>query len=193
VHVPIAGMALLPVLFGWPVLLHPLHIAFLELVIDPACSMVFENEPLEHDAMKRPPRDANAVLFGGSTLLLALLQGLGVLLVVCGAYLWGSTWLSEGANRAFVFVTLVVGNLALIVSNRSQGSSLWASLRVPNRTLWAVCGIALLLLALAVYTPWLARLFFFEALPWQDLGLATGLGALSVLWFEIIKPGRKAS
>jgi Ca2+-transporting ATPase len=193
VHVPIAGMALLPVLFGWPVLLHPLHIAFLELVIDPACSMVFENEPLEHDAMKRPPRDANAVLFGGSTLLLALLQGLGVLLVVCGAYLWGSTWLSEGANRAFVFVTLVVGNLALIVSNRSQGSSLWASLRIPNRTLWAVCGIALLLLALAVYTPWLARLFFFEALPWQDLGLATGLGALSVLWFEIIKPGRKAS
>ena len=79
VHVPIAGMALLPVLLGWPVALFPLHIAFLELVIDPACSMVFENEPSEADVMQRPPRDVNTPLFAGRTLLLALLQGLGVL------------------------------------------------------------------------------------------------------------------
>ena len=79
VHVPIAGMALLPVLLGWPVLLFPVHIVFLELIIDPACSMVFETEPAEADVMQRPPRDADAPLFGGATLWLALLQGLGVL------------------------------------------------------------------------------------------------------------------
>ena len=181
VHVPIGGMALLPVLFGWPVLLHPLHIAFLELVIDPACSMVFENEPLEADAMRRPPRDAKALLFGGATVGSALLQGVGVLLVVCAAYLWSSSWLSENASRAFVFVTLVVGNLALILSNRSRTGSLWASLKVPNRTLWTVCSITLALLALTVYVPWLARLFSFEPLHWKDLGTAAALGALSVM------------
>jgi Ca2+-transporting ATPase len=77
VHVPIAGMALLPVLFGWPTVLFPLHIAFLELVIDPSCSMVFENEPTEGDVMQRPPRDAQSPLFGGAALGLALPQGVG--------------------------------------------------------------------------------------------------------------------
>ena len=190
VHVPIAGMAMLPVLFGWPVMLYPLHIAFLELVIDPACSMVFENEPLEADAMQRPPRDPQAMLFGGMTLVMALLQGLGVLLVACGAFLWGGTWLSEDALRAFVFVTLVAGNLALIFSNRSGTGSLWAMLRVPNRTLWIVSAVTLGMMVMAVYVPWLSGLFHFEALHWSDLLLAIAMGAMSVLWFALVKRSR---
>jgi P-type Ca2+ transporter type 2C len=185
VHVPVAGMALLPVLLGWPVMLLPLHIAFLELVVDPACSMVFENEPLEGDAMQRAPRDATAPLFGGMTLAMALFQGL--LAVAVGAYLWSTTWLPENAVRAFVFVTLVVGNLALIFSNRTGSASLWASLKVPNRTLWIVCAAALGLLGLALYVPWLAALFFFEPLAWKDLALASLLGAASVLWFRLLR------
>lgn len=193
VHVPIAGMALLPVLLGWPVILFPLHIAFLELVIDPACSMVFENEPSEADVMQRPPRDANAQLFGGMPLALALLQGVGVLLVVMGAYAWGATWLSEKEVRAFTFTTLVAGNLALIFSNRSRSQSLWTSIRVPNRTLWAVTGLTLGLLGLALYLPWLARLFFFEPLSLLGLLTAVALGGFSVLWFEAIKLSRRIS
>ena len=190
VHVPIAGMALLPVLLGWPVMLFPLHIAFLELVINPACSMVFENEPSEADVMQRPPRDANALLFGGMTLGLALLQGLGVLLAVLGAYAWGATRLTEDEARAFAFATLVIGNLALIFSNRSRSGSLWASLRVPNRTLWIVTGVTLGFLGLLLYLPGLARLFFFEALPIAELLTALALGLASVLWFEAIKWNR---
>lgn len=193
VHVPIAGMALLPVFLGWPVVLFPLHIAFLELVIDPACSMVFENEPSEADVMQRPPRDANALLFGGLPLVLALLQGVGVLLVVMGAYAWGATWLTEKETRAFTFATLVAGNLALIFSNRSRTESLWTSLRVPNRTLWAVTGLTLGLLGLALYLPWLAGLFFFEPLPMTSLLMAVALGGCSVLWFEAIKVSRRIS
>ncbi|NMM18512.1 MAG: cation-translocating P-type ATPase [Rhodoferax sp.] len=193
VHVPIAGMALLPVLLGWPVMLFPLHIAFLELVIDPACSMVFENEPTEADVMQRPPRDANAQLFGGTTLLLALLQGVGVLLVVMGAAAWGASWLTEKETRAFAFATLVMGNVALIFSNRSRTGSLWASLRVPNRTLWIVTAVTLGFLGLAVYLPWLARLFFFEPLPLPDLLTALALGLVSVIWFEAIKLSRRLS
>ena len=187
VHVPIAGLALMPVLLGWPTVLFPLHIAFLELVIDPACSMVFENEPSEADVMRRPPRDAQAPLFAGMTLALALLQGLGVLAVVLGAYAWSSSWLTEPAARAFAFSTLVAGDVALILSNRTGSATLWASLRVPNRTLWAVIGITLGLLGLTLYLPWLTKLFFFAPLSGPDLLAALGLGLLSVLWFEAIK------
>jgi Ca2+-transporting ATPase len=191
VHVPIAGAALLPVLLGWPVVLFPLHIAFLELVIDPACSMVFENEPSEADVMQRAPRDVNTPLFAGMTLVLALLQGLGVLVAVMGAYAWGASWLTETAARAFAFTTLVMGNLALIFSNRSSRGSLWMSLRVPNRTLWIVTGVTLGLLGLALYLPWLSRLFFFSPLSAPDLLTAIALGLLSVVWFEAIKLSRR--
>lgn len=191
VHVPIAGTALLPVLLGWPTIMFPLHIAFLELVIDPACSMVFENEPPEVDVMLRPPRDPQAPLFAGATLALSLLQGLGVLLVVLGAYAWGSTWLAEPAARAFAFTTLVMGNLALIFSNRSSSASLWASLWVPNRALWMVAGLTTGLLALALYQPWVAGLFLFTPLSARDVFTAAALGLSSVIWFEAIKLARR--
>ena len=187
VHVPIAGMALLPVLLGWPSLLFPMHIALLELIIDPACSIAFENEPAEADAMERPPRDASAPLFGGLTLWLALLQGLGVLAAVLGAYAWAAPRLPEDEARAFAFATLVVGNLALIFSNRSATRPIWATLRTPNTVLWAVAGLALALLLAALYVPWAVGVLRFAPLPAHELAAACALGLLSVFWFEAIK------
>ena len=187
VHVPIAGMAMLPVLFGWPALLYPMHIALLELIIDPACSIAFENEPAESDVMRRPPRDATAPLFGGATLVLALVQGLGVLAVVMAAFAWASARIPEPEARAFAFATLVVGNLSLILSNRSATRSLWATLRTPNWTLWGVLGLASALLLAALYIPWALGVLRFAPLPAHELATACGLGVLSVLWFEGIK------
>ena len=186
VHVPIAGLALLPVLLGWPTLMFPLHIAFLELVIDPACSLVFENEPSEADVMRRPPRDPQAPLFAGATLVLALLQGVGVLLVVLAAYLWSAQGLSEPAARAFAFTTLIVGNLALIFSNRST-APFWVSLMVPNRALWLVVGTTSALLALALYQPWVRSLFRFAPLSASDVLTAVGLGLSCMLWSEALR------
>jgi Ca2+-transporting ATPase len=137
--------------------------------------------------MQRAPRDAQAPLFAGMTLALALLQGVGVLLVVMTANAWSATWLTEPGARAFTFTTLVLGNLALIFSNRSRKASLWASLRVPNRTLWIVTGVTLGLLALVLYQPWLARLFFFSPLSVPDVLTAATLGLSSVIWFEVVK------
>ena len=193
VHVPIAGMALLPVLLGWPALLYPMHIAFLELIIDPACSLAFENEPAENDVMKLPPRDAAAPLFGGATLWLALLQGVGVLAVVLGAYGWAVLRLTENEARAFAFTTLVIANLALIFSNRSAARSSWASLRTPNKTLWVVVGLALALLLAALYTPWAVSVLRFAALPIHELATACALDLLSVIWFEGVKWTRSVS
>jgi Ca2+-transporting ATPase len=191
VHVPIAGMAMLPVMLGWPALLYPMHIALLELIIDPACSVAFENEPAEDDVMQRPPRDASAPLFGGTTLLLALVQGLGVLAVVMAAFAWASARIPEAEARAFAFATLVVGNLALILSNRSTTRSLWVTLRTPNRTLWAVLGLASALLLAALYVPWAVAVLRFAPLPLHELAAACGLGLMSVLWFEGIKWARR--
>jgi Ca2+-transporting ATPase len=191
VHVPIAGMALLPVMLGWPALLYPMHIALLELIIDPACSIAFENEPAESDVMQRPPRNATAPLFGGATLWLALLQGLGVLAVVMGAFAWAAPRLPEGEARAFAVATLVVGNLALILSNRSATKPIWATLRTPNKTLWVVVGLAVALLASALYVPWAVGVLRFAPLPAHELAAACGLGLLSVFWFEGIKWTRR--
>ena len=191
VHVPIAGMALLPVLFGWPALLYPMHIALLQLIIDPACSIAFENEPAESDAMQRPPRDAAAPLFGGATLRLALIQGLGVLALVMAGFAWASPRIPEPEARAFAFATLVMGNLALILSNRSASRSFWATLRTPNTTLWLVIGLALALLMAALYTPWAVGVLRFAPLPAAELAAACALGLLSVVWFEGIKWARR--
>jgi Ca2+-transporting ATPase len=191
VHVPIAGLALVPVLLGWPVLLLPMHIACLELAIDPACSLVFEGEPAEADLMQRPPRDPEAPLFGRQAMLLALVQGLGVLLVVLLGYGWAIGHLPEPQARAFGFTALVVGNLALILSNRSSSRSLWFTLRVPNRTLWLVTGFAATMLGLTLYVPPLAQLFQFAPLSSAALAGALALGLLGVFWFEVLKLSRR--
>ena len=193
VHVPIAGMALLPVLLGWPALLYPMHIAFLELIIDPACSLAFENEPAEADVMHRAPRDAEAPLFGGATLWLALLQGLGALGVVLAAYAWAAHRLPEAEARAFAFATLVIANLALIFCNRSGTKPLWSSLRTPNLTLWVVVGLALALLAAALYLPWAVAVLRFAPLPAGELAAAGAFGLLGALWFEGVKWARRAA
>ena len=190
VHVPIAGIALLPVLFGWPTMLFPLHIAFLELVIDPACSLAFENEPAEADVMQRPPRSATAQLFGGATLMFALLQGLGALAAVAGAYWWGLSHLPEPQARAFAFCTLVIANLALILSNRSKNGSLFATLRRPNKTLWLVAASTFVLLVVVIEVPVLFELFRFDTPPPMALLAVAGIGLLSALWFDLVRWAR---
>lgn len=137
--------------------------------------------------MQRPPRDPKAPLFGGTTMLLALVQGLGMLAAVIGAYAWSMQWLDQSGARTFAFTTLVMGNLALIFSNRSQTTSIWTSLQVPNRALWGVTGATLVLLGLAVYLPGLAQLFYFAPLQAPHALLAMTIGLSGVVWFEAIK------
>jgi len=107
---------------------------------------------------------------------------------VLAATWWGMAHLSEGAARAFSFATIVASNLALILANRARTGSLLQSLRVPNPTLWWVCGAALALMAMALYVPWLAGLFKFEMLPLNWLGAALGLGVVVMLVFALVKP-----
>ncbi len=188
VHVPIAGMALLPLLFGLPLVLAPVHIVFLELIIDPACSIVFESEPEERDSMKRPPRPSDAPLFRLRTLLLSLLQGTTLFLAVAAVYaLTLQRGLGADEARALTFATLVIGNLWLILINRSWSSTLLTSIRTPNPALWWVIGGTLGFLAGVLYIPGLRDLFGFAYLHAADGLLAIAAGATGVVWFELFK------
>jgi Ca2+-transporting ATPase len=180
-HAPIAGMAMLPILAGWPPLLYPMHIVFMELIIDPACSLVFENDAAAPGAMQRPPRDPRVPLFTAQSLAGALATGLGPLLAVAAAYAWALDALAPAQARAFAFTTLVLANLSLILANRAAGAGLWQSLRQPNRVLWTVAGAALALLALALYVPWLAAVFQFAFLAPRLAALAGAIGLASAL------------
>jgi len=188
VHVPIAGMSLLPVVFQWPLVLLPVHIVFLELIIDPACSVVFEAEPEEADVMTRPPRRPDAPLFGARTVGLSVLQGLSVLVILLGVYFFAlKRGQSEEDARALTFTTLIVANLGLIFVNRSWSRTVLATLRSPNTALWWVTGGALLFLGLALYVPFLQQLFRFSLLHPSDVALCIAAGVVSIIWFEVLK------
>ena len=185
-HVPIAGMALLPVLLGWPVMLYPLHIVFLELVIDPACSLAFENEPAEADLMRRPPRAPGEALFGRPAVGSALVQGAWVLALLVALYAWALSWLPEPEARSAAFAALVLCNLALLLSNR-QPDGVSGTLRVANPVFWAIAGAALLLLALALFVPALAGILDLAPPPAAALAAAGGMAVLALAGLELRK------
>jgi Ca2+-transporting ATPase len=192
IHVPIAGLSLLPVLFGWPLVFFPVHIAFLELIIDPACSIIFEAEQEEKNTMSRPPRPPDEALFGGRNLVLSLLQGAGVLVLCIGMFRVAlDRGLGEDAARGLAFATLVSANIALIFANRSWERTILSSLRIPNRSLWWITGAAAVCLALVLEVPWLRDLFHFASPRPSHLLLAVVVGFASIAWFELFKLVRK--
>lgn len=193
VHAPIAGMSLIPVLFGLPLVLLPVHIVFLELIIDPTCSIVFESEKEEPDIMNRPPRHRDKGLFTRRTLVLSLLQGFVVLAVVFAIYLGAlSRGLAESEVRAMTFTTIVVANLCLILTNRSWTEIIWVSLRSPNRALAVVFVLTAICLLLVLFVPALQELFRFSPLSLADMGICVAGGIISVLWFELLKYAGRA-
>jgi len=188
VHVPIAGMSLIPVLLKLPLMLLPVHIVFLEMIIDPACSIVFEAEPEEADVMNRPPRDPRASLFSRRMVLLSLFQGASVLAVVLLVFVIA---LARGQGeldaRALAFTTLIIANLGLIMTNRSWTHTMLKILRMPNAALrWVLIG-AVVSLALVLYIPVLSELFNFTALHLDDLVICLSAGIVSILGFEVVK------
>jgi P-type Ca2+ transporter type 2C len=188
VHVPIIGLALLPVLFGWPLVLAPLHIAFLELVIDPACSLVFEAETGDADLMARPPRKTSEPLLSLAHVALSLLQGGLVTVAVVGLYagLLGQGVAASQASTV-AFVVLVLGNAVLILPSRSSRPgwrALWLGMTAVSG--W-VLGATLLALLLITSVPMLARPFGFEPLAPLDWALALAIGCGLLLPFQLGK------
>ena len=188
VHVPIAGLSLLPVLaMDWPLLLLPIHIVFLELVIDPTCALVFEAERGDGDLMRRPPRASTERLLSGPVIGVSLLQGGSVLAACVAVFLLGRQGHPPETARALTFAALVVSTLALIVVKLSDGPTTWRSVVARRGPFWFVAGGALGLLALALGVPQVREIFAFGALHAADLLFALTAGLACLVAFELLK------
>ena len=188
VHIPIAGLSLLPLLLGLPLIFTPVHIAFLQLVIDPVCAIVFEAEPEEENVMRRPPRHRATPLFTAALMAWSTAQGLCVLLSVGAFYLTTlHLGFGEAVSRAAAFVALVACDFGLVLVNRTSTASLAATLRRPNRAFWQILATATVLLAVAFAVPALRAIFRFALPPLPILAAAIALGIAVILVLESIK------
>jgi Ca2+-transporting ATPase len=193
-HIPIAGLAIIPVLLGLPIIFYPIHIVLLELIIDPVSSIVFEAEPAERELMWHPPRRPNEPLFKVRNIVVAVAQGASVLAVCTAVYLIAyyrlasvSGVAAEYEARTLTFVTLILSALTLSLVNRSWSRTFLATLRVPNRFLWIslAFGIAV---SIAITQVAAVRSLFhfgpFHAVDWLICGFAA---LFSLTWFELLK------
>jgi Ca2+-transporting ATPase len=187
VHIPIAGMAFVPLLFGWPMAFFPVHIVFFEFVIDPACSIAFEAEPIDDAVMRQPPRPPGKPLFDFPTVLLSALQGAGVLLAVAAVYGYALMHGSVPEARAMAFATIIFGNLGLILASRSRTRPILKTFSYANPALWGVIVGTLGALMLVLYVPYLRQLLQVAALSPGALLSCVAAALTGVLGFEIYK------
>jgi len=189
IHVPIAGLSLIPVLFSnLPLLLWPVHIVFLELIIDPACSIIFEAEKEEKNVMNRPPKDINEPFFGAKKIWLSCSQGIGILAIVFAVYFFGLRMdYSEKEVRALAFTTLIASNIAVILSNRSWTRNIFQIISTTNKTVKYVVGGATFFLILILNVPFLLQLFQFDKISLNEALVCVAAGFSSIIWFEMYK------
>ncbi|MFH0781740.1 MAG: cation-translocating P-type ATPase [Pseudomonadota bacterium] len=192
IHVPIAGLSLIPIFFSdLPLILWPVHIVFMELIIDPACSIIFEAEKAEAGVMARPPARLEEPFFGGRKIFFSCLQGVSVLLIVLAIY-FVCLYLgySEKEVRTFCFITLISANIAVILSNRSWTRNIFQILVSPNPTVKWVVGGAILFLTLVLQVPFLRDVFLFTQVDALEIAVCAVGGLLSITGFELYKAGR---
>jgi Ca2+-transporting ATPase len=189
VHVPIAGLALLPLFFGLPILFGPIHIALLEMVIDPVCALVFEAEREEDDIMQRRPRDPAEPLFSLSMIIWSLFQG-GIAFAMLATVFLVETWfgMPETEVRALTFFALIAEIVALILVNRSFSASLGDAFVRHNAALRYVAAAIASVTALILFLPSAQALLKFGSIVWSDITLAVGLGVGLLLVLEACKP-----
>lgn len=188
VHIPIAALSLLPIILDWPLIFFPAHIMFLELLVDPVCSIVFEAEPASKGLMSRQPRDSKKSILNSSNLLVSLIQGMSILLFVFAIY-YLSVYLdfSSGRTRALTFSTLVISNIFFILSNRSWTDNAIRALTKKNPFLWPIISLAVFFLLFSVYNPFMQDVFSFAPLSYMDWAGAFIFALFPALIFEMLK------
>ncbi|HOX60704.1 MAG TPA: cation-translocating P-type ATPase [Candidatus Magasanikbacteria bacterium] len=188
VHIPTAGLALIPIIFNLPIVLMPAHIAFLELIIDPACSIVFESEKSEKNIMRHRPRNLRDPLFNRRTFILSLLQGLSLLTAVLAIYLFAFfSGFDENTVRTLAFTTIVLGNLLLIIINLSHTAHFGQILLNKNKSLYIVLANTVTFLTITLTLPLPQKLFRFSSLSFTQFLYCLVAAVISLIWFEIYK------
>ena len=189
IHVPIAGLSLIPILISnLPIILWPVHIVFMELIIDPACSIIFEAEKEEANVMSRPPKKLDEPFFGVRKIIFSCLQGVGILAVSLAVYLGGLYFSFEpNQMRAMAFTTLIISNIAVILTNRSWTDNIFKIIATPNKAVLWVVGGTVFFLTLILNVPFFLELFQFEKLTTVHILICSLAGISTIIWFELYK------
>ncbi len=190
IHIPIILTVALPVILGWiyPVIFSPVHVIFLELIMGPTCSIIYENEPLEKDGMLKSPRDIKETFLRWKELSISILQGLVITLGCLFIYQYSvQNNYGEDITRTMVFCTLIFANIFLTLVNRSFYFSVLSSFKSKNPLIWLIILISFFLLLLMIYQEDLAAFFKMRSLTVFQISFAAGIGFCCVIWFEIYK------
>lgn len=195
IHIPIILTVSLPLFLGWiyPQIFTPVHVIFLELVMGPTCSIVYENEPIEKNTMNQAPRAMGKTFLSINELGISIIQGVVITLGVLFSYQFTAQHGgSEEKTRAMVFCTLIFANILLSYANRSFYYSIVESFKNRNFLLVGISCAVLILLFVILYCRPVASFFEVTVLSASELTIALAVAAASVLWFEIYKLIRRA-
>ena len=190
IHIPIILTVFFPLVLGWtfPNIFTPVHIIFLELIMGPTCSIIYENEPMEKNTMIQNPRPFTTTFFNSMELATSVFQGLMITVGTLATYQYAVySDFNEAATRTMVFVTLISANIILTLVNRSFYYSIFTTLKYRNRLVPLIIFITIGLTASLLFIPPLTRFFEFSLLNVNQILLSSGIGLLSVIWYEIVK------
>lgn len=190
IHIPIILTVFIPLALRWvyPNIFSPSHVIILELIMGPTCSIIFENEPMEKNLMIKKPRPFSTTFFNYKELTTSVIQGIMITVGALTAYQYSvSSGFSENTTRTMVFMVLIVANIFLTLVNRSFYYSIFTTLKYKNNLVPIIIGLTIILSLTLLYVPVLTRFLEFERLTISQLGTTIVIGAISVLWYEIVK------
>jgi len=190
IHIPIILIVFIPLALGWiyPNIFTPVHIIFLEIIMGPTCSIIYENEPMEHDLMLQKPRQLTTTFFNLKEITISIIQGLVITLGLLFVYQYCLTeGFTENSTRTTIFLTLIASNIFLTLENRSLDYSIFTTIRYKNNLVIMIIGITILITSLLIFFPIFSKFFLFEKISFSQIGLSVLVGFISVMWIEIYK------
>jgi Ca2+-transporting ATPase len=190
IHIPIILIVFIPLALGWiyPNIFTPVHIIFLEIIMGPTCSIIYENEPMERNLMLQKPRPLTSTFFNLKEITISIIQGLIITLGLLFMYQYCIyNGLTENATRTSIFITLIASNVFLTLANRSFYYSIFTTIRYKNNLVLLIIGVTIIMTSLLLFVPVFAKFFLFERIDLTQIGFSVLVGFISVMWIEIYK------
>lgn len=190
IHIPIILIVTLPLLLGWTFtgIFSPVHVIFLELIMGPTCSIIYENEPMEPGTMLRPPRKMSSTFLSFKQLLVSIIQGFMITAACLGiGFYYMQNGSSDAAIRTIIFTTLLFSNIFLTLVNRSFRYTVFTTVRYKNNLVPVIIGITLLLIASFLYVPYVRDLFRLQSLSPATIATCIAVALIGTLWIEVWK------
>jgi P-type Ca2+ transporter type 2C len=190
IHIPIIMIVFIPLALGWvyPNIFTPVHIIFLEIIMGPTCSIIYENEPMERNLMLQKPRPLTTTFFNLKEITISIIQGLFITLGLLFMYHYCvQNNFTESYTRTSIFLTLIASNIFLTLENRSIYYSILTTIRYKNNLVLLIVGLTIILTSSLLFIPVFSKFFLFEKVTIFQIGFSILVGFISVLWIEVYK------